>query len=66
MTAPQLKVHINTRTGEAVFDFAGTGPEVYGNMSAPKTVTMSSIIYCLRYMVGHNIPLNQGCLVSTQ
>ena len=61
-SAIKLKVHIDTRTGEAVFDFAGTGPEVYGNMNAPKAVTMSAIIYCLRCMVGHDIPLNQGCL----
>jgi 5-oxoprolinase (ATP-hydrolysing) len=23
---------------------------------------MSAIIYCLRCLVGHDIPLNQGCL----
>ena len=58
----KLKVHINTSSGEAVFDFLGTGAEVYGNMNAPRAVTMSAIIYCLRCMVGHDIPLNQGCL----
>ena len=65
-SAIKLKVHIDTRSGEAVFDFFGTGNEVYGNMNAPRAVTMSAIIYCLRCMVGHDIPLNQGCLVSTQ
>ena len=58
----KLRVHINTSSGEAVFDFSGTGSEVYGNMNAPRAVTMSAIIYCLRCMVGHDIPLNQGCL----
>ena len=58
----RLTVKINISSGEAVFDFTGTGCEVYGNMNAPKAVTMSAIIYCLRCMVGHDIPLNQGCL----
>ena len=58
----KLKVSINIGLGEAVFDFSGTGSEVWGNMNAPKAVSMSAIIYCLRCMVGHDIPLNQGCL----
>ena len=61
-SAIKLSVRIDTATGEAVFDFSGTGAEVYGNMNAPRAVTMSAIIYCLRCMVGHDIPLNQGCL----
>ena len=58
----KLTVKIDINSGEALFDFAGTGCEVYGNMNAPRAVTMSAIIYCLRCMVGHDIPLNQGCL----
>ena len=45
--------------GTAVFDFTGTTPEVYGNCNAPRAVTLSAIIYCLRCMVGHDVPLNQ-------
>ncbi|KAJ1989830.1 hypothetical protein EDC05_004450 [Coemansia umbellata] len=48
--------------GSAVFDFAGTSPEVYGNTNAPPSVTYSAIIYCLRCMVQNELPLNQGCL----
>ena len=58
----KLKVTIDVDLGEAVFDFSGTGSEVWGNMNAPKAVSMSAIIYCLRCLVGHDIPLNQGCL----
>eukprot|EP00088_Acartia_fossae_P069611 TRINITY_DN9141_c0_g1_i1.p1 TRINITY_DN9141_c0_g1~~TRINITY_DN9141_c0_g1_i1.p1 ORF type:complete len:1151 (+),score=248.77 TRINITY_DN9141_c0_g1_i1:82-3453(+) len=58
----QLKVDIDTTNGEAIFDFEGTGTEVWGNINAPRAVTMSAIIYCLRCLVGHDIPLNQGCL----
>jgi len=57
-----LQVTINPDNGSAVFDFEGTGFEVYGNCNAPPAVTYSAIIYCLRCMVDADIPLNQGCL----
>ena len=58
----RLKVTIDPDKGEAVFDFSGTGPEVYGNINAPEAVTYSAIIYCLRCLISEDIPLNQGCL----
>lgn len=45
--------------GSAVFDFSGTGPEVFGNLNAPRAITLSALIYCLRCLVGRDIPLNQ-------
>ncbi|KAI9816679.1 MAG: hypothetical protein M1826_001753 [Phylliscum demangeonii] len=57
-----LNVTIDSEKGEAVFDFTGTGPEVYGNINAPEAVTYSAIIYCLRCLISEDIPLNQGCL----
>lgn len=69
--------------GSAIFDFEGTGHEIYGkhahlrfltmgfcmtvrwwpgNLNAPRAVTMSAVIYCLRCLVRREIPLNQGCL----
>lgn len=35
----QLKVTIDADKGEAVFDFEGTGAEVYGNINAPEAVS---------------------------
>ncbi|KAH8596411.1 Hydantoinase B/oxoprolinase-domain-containing protein [Bisporella sp. PMI_857] len=58
----KLKISINAEKGEATFDFAGTGPEVYANTNAPQAVTYSAIIYCLRSLISEDIPLNQGCL----
>jgi 5-oxoprolinase (ATP-hydrolysing) len=57
-----LKITIDSKKGEAVFDFEGTGPEVYGNTNAPEAVTYSAVIYCLRCLIEEDIPLNQGCL----
>lgn len=61
-TPISLTVSIDEKNGTAVFDFSGTGYEVYGNCNAPRAIVMSAIIYCLRCMVGFDIPLNQGCL----
>lgn len=61
-TPIQLTVTINPETGDAVFDFTGTGPEVYLNINAPPAICNSAVIYSLRCMLGSDIPLNQGCL----
>ncbi|ODV86105.1 hypothetical protein CANARDRAFT_7461 [[Candida] arabinofermentans NRRL YB-2248] len=45
-----------------VFDFEGTSPQPYNNFNAPRAITYSAIIYCLRCLVDEDIPLNQGCL----
>ncbi|KAI4597458.1 hypothetical protein KJ359_004565 [Pestalotiopsis sp. 9143b] len=58
----RLRVTIDSEKGEAIFDFEGTGPQVYGNVNAPEAVTYSAIIYCLRCLISEDIPLNQGCL----
>ncbi|XP_035981040.1 5-oxoprolinase isoform X1 [Fundulus heteroclitus] len=61
-TPIRLRVQIDEEEGSAVFDFTGTGTEVWGNCNAPRAITLSALIYCLRCMVGQDIPLNQGCL----
>jgi len=58
----ELHVSMNETTGDAIFDFTGTGPQVLGNHNAPPAVTYSAIIYCMRSLIGEEIPLNQGCL----
>ncbi|KAK4805809.1 hypothetical protein QYF61_000415 [Mycteria americana] len=62
----RLRVQVDPREGSAVFDFSGSGPEVYGNCNAPRAITLSALIYCLRCMVGQDIPLNQGCLAPVR
>uniref|UniRef100_A0A0K0CUT0 5-oxoprolinase n=1 Tax=Angiostrongylus cantonensis TaxID=6313 RepID=A0A0K0CUT0_ANGCA len=51
------------KEGEAIFDFSGTGMEVFSSCNCPRAVTMSAIIYCLRCLVAKDIPLNSGCLL---
>uniref|UniRef100_A0A2C9JMB0 5-oxoprolinase n=1 Tax=Biomphalaria glabrata TaxID=6526 RepID=A0A2C9JMB0_BIOGL len=59
-----LHIKIDENEGTALFDFTGTGHQVYGNTNAPRAITLSAIIYCMRCMVGHDVPLNQNFRVS--
>lgn len=59
----KLRVEIDRHTGSTVADFTGTSPQLENNLNAPRAVTLSALIYCLRCMVGYDVPLNQGCLI---
>lgn len=61
-TPISLEITIDSAEGTAVFDFSGTGTEVYANWNAPRSVTYSAVIYCLRCLINLEIPLNQGAL----
>jgi 5-oxoprolinase (ATP-hydrolysing) len=43
-------------------DFTGTGPEMWGNLNAPRAVVASAVIYVLRTLINEEIPLNGGFL----
>jgi 5-oxoprolinase (ATP-hydrolysing) len=58
-----LALTIDRNDGSAVFDFTGTGAELWGNLNAPRAVTQSAILYSLRCLVEKEIPLNHGCLI---
>lgn len=61
-TAIELTVTIDRDEGRAVFDFTGTGLQILGNLNTPEAVSYSAILYCLRCLIGYDIPLNHGCL----
>ncbi len=48
--------------GDALFDFSGTGAEVFASWNAPRAVVTAAVLYCVRCLVAQEIPLNQGCL----
>lgn len=43
-TPLSLTINIDGTTGDAVFDFTGTGPEQYGNLNCPPAVMYSGIM----------------------
>ncbi len=57
-----IVVRLKPTDAGLIIDFAGTGPEVAGNLNAPRAVTLAAIIYFLRALVGRPIPLNGGLL----
>lgn len=61
-----LRISIDPVAGSAVFDFTGTGPQMHGNLNAPRAITYSAIIYCLRCLVDRDVPLNQGAMAPIQ
>lgn len=58
-----LALTIDRKDGSALFDFQGTGCQIWGNCNAPKAVTKSAILYCLRCLIEKDLPLNHGCLI---
>lgn len=55
----KLTIKIDPREGSALFDFEGTSAMLLSNLNAPRSITLSAIIYCLRCLVGYDVPLNQ-------
>ncbi|MCG8417746.1 MAG: hydantoinase B/oxoprolinase family protein [Proteobacteria bacterium] len=57
-------IHVTLRVNgdHMEIDFIGTGPQVAGNLNAPRAVTVAAVIYVTRTLVGAPIPLNSGCL----
>ena len=58
-----LKLTIDRIHGSVVFDFDGTGSEIWGNLNAPKAVTKSAVLYSLRCLIQKDLPLNDGSLL---
>ena len=48
--------------GTAVFDFSGTSGPHAGNFNAPHSVVVAAVLYVLRCLIRHPMPLNSGCL----
>ncbi|KAJ7596011.1 Hydantoinase B/oxoprolinase-domain-containing protein [Mycena floridula] len=61
--AIQLTITLDEETGSAVFDFEGSSPEVHANTNAPEAVVRSALTYCMRCLVGTDMPLNAGVMV---
>jgi 5-oxoprolinase (ATP-hydrolysing) len=52
--------------GEAIVDFAGTGPVLAGNLNANSAIVSSAVIYCFRCLIDQPIPLNAGVLAPIE
>lgn len=57
-----IAVRLGVEPERLTIDFSGTGAALPGNLNAPRAVTLAAVLYFLRALVGHPIPLNGGCL----
>ncbi|QDU96111.1 hydantoinase B/oxoprolinase family protein [Lignipirellula cremea] len=56
-----------TITGDAaVIDFAGSAEAAAGNLNANRAIVTAAAMYCLRCLLGEDIPLNQGVLAPVE
>jgi N-methylhydantoinase B/oxoprolinase/acetone carboxylase alpha subunit len=55
-----LRACVERRGDRVRVDFAGSAPQVRGNVNAVYAVTLSSVLYVFRCLVPDDIPLNAG------
>ncbi len=58
----RIKGEADEAGGTAVFDFSGASGPHAGNFNAPRSVVVAAVLYVLRCLIRHPIPLNSGCL----
>jgi N-methylhydantoinase B len=56
-----VEVAVTVDGGTLTVDFAGTAPQVAGNVNAPLAVTRSAVYFIVRSVTDPDIPPNQGC-----
>ena len=61
-----IQVTVIKEGDQATVDFTGTAPQVRGSLNAVYAITLSTVYYVFRSVVGLDIPNNSGCLVPIQ
>ncbi|HUQ13310.1 MAG TPA: hydantoinase B/oxoprolinase family protein [Novosphingobium sp.] len=57
-----VSIAIDRKARSAVFDFAGTSPQLADNFNAPRSIARAAALYVVRTLVDDAIPMNDGCL----
>lgn len=58
----EVRISVDQAAARARIDFTGTSPQHAGNYNAPRAIATAAVLYVFRTLVGHDIPLNEGCL----
>ena len=56
-----IEVTVTVDGSQLGVDFAGTAPQVEGNVNAPLAVAKSAVYYVVRCVTDPDVPPNQGC-----
>ncbi|XPV74955.1 MAG: hydantoinase B/oxoprolinase family protein [Desulfovibrio sp.] len=57
-----ISVKLNVHGDEVELDFTKSAPQVSGSINAVRSITLSSVLYVFRCLVGKDIPTNAGCM----
>ncbi|MGY8669135.1 hydantoinase B/oxoprolinase family protein [Bradyrhizobium sp. UFLA05-109] len=55
-----IRVRIDVKGDNMELDFAGTSPQVEGNINTPRNATVAAVAYVLKALLDPNIPNNHG------
>ena len=58
----RIRLQIRRTQDQLEFDFTGSSDTLPNNLNANLAIVQSAIIYCLRVLIGKDIPLNHGIL----
>jgi 5-oxoprolinase (ATP-hydrolysing) len=61
-----IAVAVTIDDGRATMDFTGSGPVHPGNLNATPAIVASAALYCMRCIVGEDVPLNSGTLAPIE
>jgi len=56
-----IQVAIQIKDDKMTVDFAGTSPQVGGNVNAVTAIVQSATWYCVRLLAEDDMPVNHGC-----
>jgi N-methylhydantoinase B len=57
-----IQVRIDVKDGDITFDFAGSSPQVPGNINVTINATQAAVCYTLKALLDPDVPNNQGML----
>lgn len=58
----ELALRVSISDGRGILDFSGTAPTREDNLNATEAIVTSAVCYCLRLLIGKDLPLNEGLL----
>jgi len=61
-----IKVTITIEDETAQVDFTGSAPQQKGSVNAVYAITLSTVNYVFRSLIGLDVPNNSGCLIPIQ
>ena len=56
-----IKATITVKKSAMTVDFAGSAPQVAGNLNAVSAIVRSATWYCVRLLAEDDVPVNHGC-----